>query len=228
VTVLKNIKNVLYGLILIALGIVLGLNALGYTDINLFFDGWWTLIIIIPCIHGLFTEKNKTDNIIGIAVGVVLLLCCQDVISFDLLWKLLVPGVIVVIGIKLVLGGVFGEKANRVIAEMQENGHSPIEACAVFSGNDRRFTGECFAGAELTAVFGGIKWDLRDAVIEQDCVIKVTAVFGGIDIMVSDQVNVEVDAAGIFGGVSNKTASKKNVPTIYVTGLCMFGGVDVK
>jgi len=225
---MRKSTKILWGVLLVAAGVLMALKATNVLQFDIFFDGWWTLIIIIPCIHGLFTEKNKTDNIIGIAVGVVLLLCCQDVISFDLLWKLLVPGVIVVIGIKLVLGGVFGEKANRVIAEMQENGHSPIEACAVFSGNDRRFTGECFAGAELTAVFGGIKWDLRDAVIEQDCVIKVTAVFGGIDIMVSDQVNVEVDAAGIFGGVSNKTASKKNVPTIYVTGLCMFGGVDVK
>ena len=36
--------------------------------------------------------------------------------------------------------------------------------------------------AELEAVFGGMKCDLRNAVIQGDCVIHASAVFGGLDI----------------------------------------------
>lgn len=225
---MKKTSKIVWGILLVLAGVLLALKATDLLHFDIFFDGWWTLFIIIPCVIGLFSERNKADNLIGIAVGVILLLCCQDVLSFDLLWKLLVPGIVVVIGLKLVLGGIFGGKANQMMAEMKDQGKKPTEGFAVFSGCDRSFAGEIFQGAELTAVFGGIQWDLRNAVIEQDCAIKVSAIFGGIDILVSDNVNVKVDAAGIFGGTSNKTHARKDVPTIYVTGLCLFGGVDIK
>ena len=90
------------------------------------------------------------------------------------------------------------------------------------------YDGEVFEGAELTAVFGGIKCDLRNAVIDKDCAIQVSAIFGGIDILVPDNVNVKVSSNSIFGGVSNKTAVCQNAPTIYISGTCMFGGVDIK
>ena len=37
-------------------GVIFGLNALEITDINIFFDGWWTLFIIVPCFIGLFKD----------------------------------------------------------------------------------------------------------------------------------------------------------------------------
>ncbi len=70
---------------LIALGIILGLNALGITNINIFFEGWWTLFIIVPCFIGLFTEKEKTGNIIGLLIGIVLFLGCRDLLDFDII-----------------------------------------------------------------------------------------------------------------------------------------------
>lgn len=226
---MKKVSNILWGILLVAAGVLLALRAMDVLQFNIFFDGWWTLIIIIPCTIGFFTEKgNKTDNLIGVGIGVILLLCCWDILSFKLLGKLLVPGIVVVIGLKLVLGGLFGGKANKMLEDVKAKGKSPNSGCGVFSGVDMKLEGEVFEGAELTAVFGGVQCDLRGAIIEKDCAIKVSAIFGGIDILVSDNVNVKVDATGIFGGVSNKTASKKNVPTIFVTGLCMFGGVDVK
>ena len=58
-------KNIILGLILIILGVIIGLNTFGITSIDIFFDGWWTLFIIIPAILGLSKEKDKTGNIIG-------------------------------------------------------------------------------------------------------------------------------------------------------------------
>ena len=225
---MKKISSVIWGIVLIAVGAVFALNALNVTNIDVFFDGWWTLFIIVPCAVGLFTEREKTGNIIGIAIGVFLLLCCQGVLSFSMLWKLLVPVIIVIIGIKMVFTGLFGNKANEIIAKIKQDGGETKVCCAVFSGCDIKYDNEVFEGAELTAVFGGVDCNLKNAIIEKDCAIQVSAIFGGIDVLVPDNVNVKVSSNCIFGGISNKTAVHKDAPTIYVSGTCMFGGVEIK
>ncbi len=225
---MKKVSSILWGIVLIAAGVVLALNVFNIMDINIFFDGWWTLFIIVPCAIGLFTEREKTGNIIGIAVGVFLLLCCQDILSFSMLWKLLVPAIIVIIGLKMVFAGLFGNKANEIIAKIKQNGGETKVGCATFSGCELNYDGEVFEGVELTAVFGGVDCNLKNAIIEKDCAIQVSAIFGGIDILVPDNVNVKVSSNCIFGGISNKTAVHKEAPTIYVSGTCMFGGVEIK
>lgn len=225
---MKKISNVIWGIVLIVAGALLALNALNITSIDIFFDGWWTLFIIVPCAVGLFTEREKTGNIIGIAIGVFLLLCCQEILSFSMLWKLLVPAIILIVGLKMVFTGLFGNKANEIIANIKQNGGEPKVGCATFSGCNLNYDGEVFEGAELSAIFGGVKCDLRNAIIEKDCAIQVSAIFGGVDILVPDNINVKVNSNCIFGGISNKTAVHKDAPTIYINGTCMFGGAEIK
>jgi len=225
---MKKTSSILWGIVLIAAGVIWALNVFNITDINLFFDGWWTLFIIVPCGIGLFTEREKTGNIIGVVIGVFLLLCCQDILSFSMLWKLLVPAVIVIVGLKLVFNGLFGNKANEIMKQLKQDGKQPRSGFAAFSGCDMNYDGEVFEGVELTAVFGGVECDLRKAIIEKDCAIRASAIFGGIDILVPDNVNVKVNSNSIFGGVSNETAARQNVPTVYISGTCMFGGIEIK
>lgn len=226
---MKKVSNILWGILLVLFGVVIALKALGIANFDLFFDGWWTLFIIVPCTVGLFTNREKTGNIIGILIGVFLLLCCRDVLSFDLLWKLMVPAIIIIIGVKMIIGGLFGNKANDVMKKLKSDGANPKTGCATFSGCNLNFDGEVFDGAELTAVFGGVKCDLRNAIIEKDCAVSVSAIFGGIDILVPEGVNVKVNSNSIFGGISNKTKPIKDAAvTVYVGGTCLFGGVDIK
>ncbi len=227
---MKRTKNILWGLLLIAIGTIWGLNACGITSINIFFDGWWTLFIIVPCIMGLFTEHDKTGNVIGIIIGLVLLLACQNIIRFDILWKLLVPAILVIIGLKMIFRDSFDRKVKEVIAKMKENGTPLKEYCATFSGIKVNPAGERFERANVTAVFGGVDLDLRNAIIEADVVVNITSVFGGVDLYVPDNVNVKIASTCIFGGISDKRAVKAaNYPmTIYINATCMFGGVDLK
>lgn len=82
----------------------------------------------------------------------------------------------------------------------------------------------------LTALFGGITLDLRNAVFEGDAVIKVNVAFGGVDILLPGNVKVESKVAPIFGGFSEKRIStpQSDAPTLFITGLVLFGGVDAK
>lgn len=225
---MKKISSIIWGIALIILGALFALNSLNITSIDVFFDGWWTLFIIVPCAVGLFTEREKTGNIIGIVFGVFLLLCCQEILSFSVMWKILIPAVIVIVGLKMVFTGLFGNKANEIITTLKQNGSQPRVSCAAFSGCDLNYDGEVFEGAELTAVFGGIECDLRNAIIEKDCAIRVSAIFGGVDVLVPDNINVKVNSNCIFGGISNKTSVHKGAPTIYISGTCIFGGAEIK
>lgn len=227
---MKKFSNILWGLLFIILGVIIGLNSFGITDINLFFDGWWTLFIIIPCTIELFRSRDKTGNLIGIAVGVALLLACQDILTFDMLWKLMLPAILVIIGLSLVFKDVlFGKKSASFKRSSDKVGQEDTHFAA-FSGKDIKYDGQIFYGNDLTAVFGSITCDLRNAVIEEDVIINANVTFGGIDILVPAGINVEVKSTAIFGGVSDKRRSDSALtsPTVYVSGICLFGGVDIK
>lgn len=226
---MNNIKNILWGIILVIIGVIIGRNTIGITDIDIFFDGWWTLVIIVPCFIGLFTNKDKTGNIIGLLVGVILLLGMQNIIDFNLIWKLLLPSIIVIIGLSLIFKNTFNSKINNEIKKLNNKNTKDNEYCATFSGQRIDFPNEEFKGATLNSVFGSITCDLREAKIKEDVVINASSVFGGIDIIVPDDVNIKIKSNSIFGGVNNKKKNNEDKKyTIYVNASCLFGGVDIK
>ena len=220
---MKKITKILWGTALVAVGIILGMKALGITNLEIFFEGWWTLFIIVPSFIGLFTEKDKTGNLIGILIGAVLLLACRDIISFDLLWKMLVPAIIVVMGIKLIWCAMRKKSSTQKSPDRKKH-------FAVFAGSDLDFSGEKFEGADFIAVFGGIEVHLENAVIDHDITVNAIATFGGIDIFLPESVNVKVSSTSVFGGVGNERKGKPSDSpvTVYINASGIFGGVDVK
>lgn len=227
---MKKFENVLWGVVLILIGLIIGGNVLGITNINLFFDGWWTLIIIIPCFIGLFKEKEKVGNLVGLLIGIALLLACQDIINFNLIWKLAFPTILVIIGVSIIFKDVIGGKVSEEIKKLNEKKTGENEYCATFSGQNVSFDGKKFTGVDLTAVFGGVKCDLRKAVIESDTVVNTSSIFGGIEIYVPEDVKIKVKSSSIFGGVSDnkKHCQNQGVYTIYINATCLFGGVEIK
>lgn len=224
---MKKFGDFLWGAFFIALGLIIGLNAMGITDINIFFDGWWTLFIIVPCFIGLFKEEEKLGNLIGLTIGIVLLAGVQGFVSFDMIGKLIFPIILVAIGLGIIFKGFIKSSITEKIKSVNKNNLESY--CATFSEQNVNMSGVDFKGANLDAVFGSIKLDLSEANISEDRVIHATAIFGGIDIKVPQNVNVKVKSSSIFGEVKNKANYKnENAPTIYINGTGIFGGVEVK
>lgn len=225
---MKKMSNWLWGIFFIVVGVVFGINALGIADINIFFDGWWTLFIIVPCFIGLFNDEDKKGSIIGLLIGVLLLLGCLDVIDFNLIWKLMVPMILVIIGLSFIFKDTFNSKVKKEIKKLNKVGNK--EYCATFSEQDLNFSNEEFTGCSLTAVFGSVKCDLRGAIIKEDALINTSSIFGGINVLVPDDVNVKVNSTGIFGGVSDERKKKTNDGkiTIYIDATAVFGGIEIK
>lgn len=117
---MKKINSILWGIVLVAIGVILGLNALELTDISIFFKGWWTLFIIIPCFIGLFSEEGKTGNLIGLIIGLLLLLSCQDIVEFELVWKLSLPIVLIIFGISFMFKNTISNGIDNKIKEINK------------------------------------------------------------------------------------------------------------
>ncbi len=255
---MHKLSNVLWGIVLITLGVVFGLNILGVTDINVFFSGWWTLFIIVPCFINLFVDEHKGGNLIGLLFGVCLFLACQDLLDMVLVWKMIIPACLVVAGLVIIFHGSFKDSAVRRAKKLsnERTDFERREYWATFSEQILNFDGEKFDGCKMDVVFGGVKCDLKKAKIEDGAVIVASSVFGGITIYVPEDIEVEVASTAIFGGVSDKRRKKaksvsgheledieeaevvgektdtkakgKIKKTLYIDATCLFGGLEIR
>ncbi len=227
---MRKIGNTLWGIVLVIIGVILTLNALDITNINIFFNGWWTLLIIIPSAIELIARENKFWSAVWLIIGILLLLACRDILDFDLIWKLTIPVLLILVGINLIFKDKIDRKMEKKRKELKEKGQQMEEYCATFGEIKEDFNNQEFNGANVTAVFGSVDLDLRKAVISEDKFVKTSAIFGGIEVLAPENVNIKVKSVPIFGATSNKTGRKfdEKLPTIYVDSFCMFGGVDIK
>lgn len=227
----KKVRAIVWGLAIIALGVIFGGNALNLFNFNIFFDGWWTLFIIVPSLVSFFTEKENLSSLGFLGAGIILLLASQNVFSFDVAWKVILALFLVIAGLKLVFKGIFRSKNDKEVEAKVENlkTDKTDAQTAVFSGSDRVYKDEVFSGANLVAVFGGVDLDLRNAKFEKDTAIKAFCLFGGIDIKVPDDVKIKIKSGFVFGGASDdrKSASEKGKHTIFIDATGGFGGVSV-
>jgi len=220
----KN-TNLIWGCGLIILGIIFALNALEIVKINIFFDGWWTLFIIVPALKGVISSQDKTGDIIMFVIGIFLLLASQDLIKFELIWKLMLPFILICFGVSLIFKNFLNSKIPKKTLKKEGK-----EYFAIFSDQKFALDQNEAAGSKLTAVFGGLKLDLSDAKIKEDIVISALAVFGGVTIVLPENVDVKITASSVFGGANNKRKNKGSdfKVTVYINAFTMFGGVDIK
>lgn len=229
---MKQVRPIIWGIAIIALGIIFGGNALGWFNLDIFFNGWWTLFIIVPSVISLFTDKDKIMSLGFIAVGVILLLAAQNVFSYEVAWKVILAVFLVAIGLSIIIKSIFRNKNDEEVAKKiksLENDKVMDSQFAAFSGSDRVYKDEIFNGSNLAAIFGGVKLDLRNAKFEKDTIIKAFALFGGIEIIVPPEVKVELKSGFVFGGISDdrKSATEKGKHTIYIDATGGFGGVTI-
>ena len=223
---MDKLNRILWGLVFIVLGVIIALNVFNIIDFNIFFRGWWTLFIIVPCFIGLFdnTNESKVGNIVGLVIGVLLLLMCNNLIRFDIIIKLFIPAIFVIIGLYLILGSSINSKVKEKINSTNKDNLESI--VATFAEKNEK--PNKFNGAKVDAIFGSVYLDLSDSSIKNESVIVATGIFGSVNIKVPEDVEVIIKSTPIFGGVSNKSKGKNEKKIIYIEAYAVFGRVDIK
>ncbi len=215
---MKKLDKIFWGIILIVIGLIFLGNNLDWWQVEIFFKGWWSLFIIIPSVYGLFKKESFTGSFISLTVGILLLLAAQDIIAWSMIWKIIVPVIIIIFGLRLI----FIPKREKTIDKANSKSY-----VAVFSGIDEKIM-KLESDFTATTVFGGIELDLRKAKIDKDVVIECISIFGGIDLKLPEGVNLKINGVPIFGGVDNKYDENSDAKvTIYLNYTCVFGGIDI-
>lgn len=250
---MKKRNGVVVGLIFILIGLLYAGRALDLFHFSIFFPGWWTLFIIVPCSYAL-TRKNedKTGPVIGLVIGLCFLINAQDIDFHIDFWPMAVAAVCILIGWQLIFPQ---KKKKQKQVEYQEYAYNTadntttgdsfnkenrytnstngyINVSTAFNGKDIRVDNECFTGADISVVFGGVDLNLKNAIISEDVYINVSAVLGGIDIYVPANVRVVTDGCTtILGGIDVNTSyvnyHAADSPRLFITGSCILGGIDI-
>ena len=206
------------------------LNNLDVITYDFSTKGWWTLFIIVPCLFGLFTDKDKVGPCIGIGWGVLLLLAVREVISWNMMWQIGLALMIIGLGIQLLFFKGCRKAEVCDLKTISRDGKEIRRIESSFGKQQLSFAGEKFQGADVESSFGALILDLKGAILEEDVCIDLEASFGAVTIIVPEGLTVKTAITSGFGGVSDNRRMKADggSPILFVTGKVGFGGVEIK
>jgi hypothetical protein len=102
----------------------------------------------------------------------------------------------------------------------------------VFGGAERKGRWRVKRRTNVLAMFGGCDLDMSNAVFEgREVTVYAFAIFGGIDIVVPQGVEIRNQGFGIMGGYGVSGGQDEidpSAPVVVLKGLALFGGVGAK
>ena len=253
----KQSGKAIAGLIIVIIGAALLLNNIG-VDIPSWIFYWSNILILIGLFISIKHRfrTNKGFILIGIGLFFTLKEALGDIYDFDRVgW----PVLIIAVGLFLIFrtkenttefknrsrekwARKFGAKDNLVSGESLDadfhdnsdattNNEDYLESVSVFAGSHQVVFSKNFKGGEITAVFGGCDVNLTQADFDGRVVIDVTAVFGGVKLIVPAGWQIKQEVASIFGGLDDKRtlqAPLGSTKILVIRGVALFGGVDIR
>jgi cell wall-active antibiotic response 4TMS protein YvqF len=219
--------RLLLGLVAVSVGVLYVLESAGAVDAGSVIDEWWpTVIIAIGAFQLIERSRATLGPITLIGAGILLLLVTTDVIEGSV-WSYVWPTALIGVGILAIARWAGAGALPR------DAGDDVVVASGVFSGPTVASASQAFRGASLTAVFGGVLLDLRQArPAPEGARVTATTAFGGVDILVPHGWRIAVRGTPIFGGVDDKTVHDSDLPAdaplLTVDAFAAFGGVAIK
>lgn len=184
-----------FGISLIIFALVAAYLMLFNDDFDIFFEGWWTLFIIVPSVVGIVTGPSRFTSFIGLIIGAALFF--GVVYNFDWVWPL---GILIAIGLygaKLLFTksepfkklsdvdehvvAIFGG-SDVDLSNVEFTSDKYIKCTAIFGGIDIKVPKDVNVVAQGVAIFGGVGNEARRSNTRYTLYVEYTCGFGGIDI----------------------------------------------
>ena len=218
------------GVVIIALGVILLLNQFGLLPRGIVLHFWPSLFIVVGIIK-LFAGNNVGERVVGsVLIGVGAVWQTNALGLTHITWGQAWPLFIILVGVLFLLHSVSDQGDPKYKFTSDPNAGSFY----IFGGGERQVNAKDFRGSKMFAVFGGYEVDLTHAEMEgAEAYVEANAVFGGGEIRIPTNWKVVVQGVGIFGGYNDKTHYIQTDPsapvkTLYVRGVAVFGGIEVK
>jgi len=193
------------GILAIILGLLWFLNNIGFTQISVgrFLAVYWPVLLILlgaeVVIRDLVCrsqgESKSTCALSCLLEGGILIIIGALILGrnlgiyrfdFSFVWRIFWPVILILIGWSILRGTTSTGGTHW----------------AIMSGIELRNKGWKLESGNMLAFMGGINLDLTVAEIpEKETVLNLTAIMGGIDVRVPDDVSIECEGTAILGGV---------------------------
>ncbi|MDD4002873.1 MAG: LiaF-related protein [Clostridia bacterium] len=213
---MKKLERYFLGVLFIVVGVLLALKIADVITFNL----WNILIPAVALVIGLWLVVKDYKNITGyllILIAAAVFIRYTLRIDFDL--KYIIAAALIIVGVVIML---FSFSSSREL----KDGTSHI---VIFGGKEDRITDPNFKGCTTFCMFGGHDIDLRSVTVNNDIILQSTVLFGGITIILPENVNIRINSMPIFGGIENKTTNTdNNAFTVSIKALTIFGGIEIK
>ncbi|HEY6687855.1 MAG TPA: LiaF domain-containing protein [Propionibacteriaceae bacterium] len=211
------------GAVLVAIGLLWLLDALGVLAAGPLIGHWWPLAVIALGVLAVFAGGRLSPGpAVLILVGTGLLI--SQLLNVDV-GRILWPGVVIVVGGWFLVD----------FARQRAHASDPSERQDVFAllgGSHVTNRSPRFRHANVSALFGGATLDLREAGLQPGARVDALAMFGGVEVIVPTGWRVQLSGLPIFGGYHDKTSGQPilapDAPVLNVVATAIFGGVEVK
>ncbi|MFC7080197.1 LiaF transmembrane domain-containing protein [Halorussus caseinilyticus] len=216
-------SQTIFGALVVLIGVLLLLDTTGVFDTGALLTYVPSLFVLVALYAMVASEFRNVAGplVVALLAGGSQLVALGVVEFADLapLW----PVFVIAFGLSVVLAR-YRARAHTVPDDY-------VSALALFGGSEKRSTSKSFAGADLTALFGGAELDLRDTELtDRPAQVSATALFGGIDVVVPRDWNVRVDVLPVFGAAEDDRPRREEESEdvdLVVTGFVAFGGISV-
>ena len=235
------LQRIFFGVVLLAVALIIFANGVFGLNIPISFEGWWTLFLIIPGIAGIIAEGVRFWNFVITIVGLSLLAQAQGWLPERLSGAVFWAGILIIVGLWLIIGafrprrssdGYHRHHHHRI--QYHNNAYEDVneypDYIAVFSSHDTKNTSKSFRGGKITAVFGGASIDLREMQLAEDATLEVSAVFGGVEVILPTDLPIKMSSTPVFGGIDNSASNPSKVEgkyTLFIKGAAVFGGIEI-
>ncbi len=224
-------KRMLLGIVIVVAGLLVLARNFGFISHGLeHYIFRWEMILIALGLVLLANRSNRATGIILLFIGGAFYF--TDIWNLHLnFWQLFIPALLILSGILIIFRDRINAPWGKTVFGDDEN---HIDETAVFGGGDRVVSSQTFKGGKITAIFGGMNYDMLKARLQPgQNVIDVFCLFGGFKLALPDDWTVKIRVTSIFGGFSDKrriaTAEKSSNPDtqLVITGIAMFGGGEI-
>jgi hypothetical protein len=218
--------RVFLGLLVIAFGLLLTADNLGWMDAGRVIRYWPLLVVAIGVVKIL-----QSDTVSGRVNGGLIALAGAWVTA-EVFYGVRIhvwdfwPLALVAVGV-LMITRVWEDRGRGGAPASTER---TLSSFSFWSGVKRRIISANFKRADFTAIMGGAEVDLRQASTGGgEAVIDVFVIMGGIEITVPPDWNVSNQALVIMGGIDDRSTGGPGAQNrLVVRGLVIMGGVEIK